>query len=58
MSPFCVLAHGKECGNTLFCGIFPLTVLIQCRRHSENNSMRLTDNCMCIYTNSLILSYC
>lgn len=23
MSPFCVLAHGKECGNTLFCGIFP-----------------------------------
>lgn len=59
MSPFCVLACGKECGNALFCVIFfLLTVLIHCRRQCENNSMRLTDNCRCIYTDSLILACC
>lgn len=59
MSPFCVLACGKECENALFCVIFfLLTVLIHCRRQSENNSMRLTDNRRCIYTGILILACC
>lgn len=35
-----------------------LTVLIHCRRQSKNNSMRLTDNCRCIYTDILILECC
>ena len=61
MSPFCVLACGKECEMPYSVGFFflsLLTVLMHCRRQSKNNSMRLTDNCRCIYTDILILACC
>lgn len=58
MNPFCALACEKT-ENALFCVIFfLLTVLIHCHRQSKNNSVSLTDNCRCIYTDILILAYC
>lgn len=59
MSPFCDLACEKTVKmpySVLF--FFLLTVLIYCRRQAKNNSMRLTDNCRCIYTDILILACC